>query len=150
MSATDDLGGVRERREAMLVAAAALEAALAAPAFVERWCDDLGGTLSAFRTTLAEHIAETEAPDGLLSKVREDAPRLSNQIDRLLAEHETLTSATEDLMDRLEHSPAERTQAETDEIREVALQLLALIVRHRQRGSDLVYEAYNVDVGGPG
>jgi hypothetical protein len=26
--------------------------------------------------------------------------------------------------------------------------LLGLLVRHRQRGSDLVYEAYELDIGG--
>lgn len=150
MSEADDLGGVRERREALLVAAAALEEALAAPASAARWRDDLGNALSALCTTLAEHVTESEGPDGVLRKVREDSPRLSNQIDRLIAEHVTLTLATEQLIDRLEHAPTERTQAETDDVRDEALQLLAVIVRHRQRGSDLIYEAYNVDVGGVG
>lgn len=150
MSGTDDLGGVRQRREALLVAATALEAALAAPASAARWRDDLGDALAALGTTLAEHVTEAEAPDGALRKVREDAPRLSNLIDRLIAEHVTLTSATEQLIDRLEHAPTERTQADTDALRDEALDLLAVIVRHRQRGSDLFYEAYNVDVGGLG
>jgi len=32
--------------------------------------------------------------------------------------------------------------------REAINQLLALLARHRQRGSDLIYEAYAVDIGG--
>lgn len=150
MSTTDDFGGVRQRREALLVAATVLEAALAAPASSARWSDDLGEALSALDSTLAEHVAVAEAPDGALERVREDAPRLSNHIDRLIAEHELLTSATEGLIDQLEHASPERSRAEVDDLRDEALRLLAMIVRHRHRGADLFYEAYNVDVGGPG
>ena len=34
--------------------------------------------------------------------------------------------------------------------REAATRLLDRLVRHRQRGSDLIYEAYAVDIGGSG
>ena len=33
-------------------------------------------------------------------------------------------------------------------IRELGTRLLGALVRHRQRGADLVYEAYQVDIGG--
>jgi hypothetical protein len=33
-------------------------------------------------------------------------------------------------------------------VRELGTQLLATLSRHRQRGADLVYEAYQVDIGG--
>jgi hypothetical protein len=35
-----------------------------------------------------------------------------------------------------------------DAVRDLGMALLASLVRHRQRGSDLVYEAYAVDIGG--
>ena len=44
---------------------------------------------------------------------------------------------------------SERTADETAAIREQALELLAAIVRHRHLGADLLYEAYDVDIGGP-
>ena len=34
--------------------------------------------------------------------------------------------------------------------REAATELVGRIVRHRQRGADLIYEAYEVDIGGQG
>ena len=34
--------------------------------------------------------------------------------------------------------------------REACIQLLGRLVRHRQRTSDLIYEAYAVDIGGSG
>jgi hypothetical protein len=33
-------------------------------------------------------------------------------------------------------------------VREAATTALGRLVRHRQRGSDLVYEAYQVEIGG--
>jgi hypothetical protein len=37
---------------------------------------------------------------------------------------------------------------ELDEVRERGTTLIAALVRHRQRGSDLMYEGYSVDIGG--
>jgi seryl-tRNA synthetase len=37
---------------------------------------------------------------------------------------------------------------EVTRVRELGTELLGSIVRHRQRGADLVYEAYEVDIGG--
>jgi iron-sulfur cluster repair protein YtfE (RIC family) len=148
--AMNDLSDVRQRREALLGAIASIEAALAAPASDARWPEGLGNALSALRTTFEQHVVETEAPDGILDQVRERAPRLSNQIDQLVGEHVAITAGIEHLMDRLDDAPPERTAEETTATREQALQLLAAIVRHRHLGADLLYEAYNVDVGGPG
>ena len=134
----------------MLRAVASLEAAVAAPASDARWPEGLGNALSDLRATLEEHMISTEAPDGLFDQVRERAPRLSNQIDRLLEEHVAMTADTERLMDRLDHAPAELTAEDTATVRQQGLALLTTIMRHRHLGSDLLYEAYNVDVGGPG
>ena len=146
----DDLGKVRERREALLGAAASVEAALAAPASDPRWRDRLGERLATLHTTLDEHVTAAEADDGILAKVRDEAPRLSNQVDRLAAAHGTITDATERLIDRLEGAPTDQVTGEAESVRKQAVELLAAIVRHRQLGADLLYEAYNVDVGGPG
>ena len=37
---------------------------------------------------------------------------------------------------------------DVEQVRALGTSLLGRIVRHRQRGADLVYEAYEVDVGG--
>lgn len=147
--AMNDLGEVRLRREVLLRAVASLEAALAAPAADARWPEGVGSALSSLRATFEAHVAATEAPDGIFDQVRDRAPRLSNQIDRLLHDHVTIAADTERLIDRLDHAPMERTADENAAIREQALQLLAAIVRHRHLGADLLYEAYDVDLGGP-
>jgi hypothetical protein len=139
---------VRERREAMLGAIADVEAALAAPASDAGWRDGVGEALTTLRSTIADHIVATEAPDGILASVRADAPRLSNAVDRLDAEHATLTHDTESLIDRLGSAATAPATDDVQEIRDEALSLLTAVIRHRQRGADLLYEAYNVDVGG--
>lgn len=148
--AMNDLGEVRQRREALLERVNSLEAALAAPASDVRWPEGVGSALSSLRETLEEHVTTTEAPNGTLDQVRARAPRLSNQVERLIDEHVTIPADTERLIDLLDHAPTERTEEETATIREQALALLGAIMRHRQLGADLLYEAYNVDVGGPG
>lgn len=150
MTMTLDFGEVRQRREALLDAAKALEGALAAPASGPGWRNGLGDALSTLRETLVEHVTATEAPDGIINVVRRDAPRLASHADRLVADHGRLMADTEELLDRLGGAPADWTKTDVDDIRDRALELLHMIMRHRHRGSDLVYDAYNVDVGGTG
>lgn len=146
----NELGEIRERRAALVGTCSALEAALSAPMASARWPEGLGNALTALLATFDEHVAATETPGGTIEQLRERAPRLSDQIDRLVEQHLAIPTAAERLMDRLEHAPVERTADENTAIREQALELLTAIVRHRQLGADLLYEAYDVDVGGPG
>jgi hypothetical protein len=37
---------------------------------------------------------------------------------------------------------------DVDKVRDLGTALLGRLVRHRQRGSDLVFEAYEFDIGG--
>ena len=146
----DEFGDVRRRREAVLDATAAVEAALAAPAGGATWRDDLRAALLTLHGTLQDHVEETEGPDGFLARVRDEAPRLSRQVDRLIGEHTELGDLSTKVIERLDGVALERTADEAAAVRDDALQLLAGVVRHRQRGADLVYEAYHVDVGGTG
>jgi hypothetical protein len=146
----NDLGEIRQRRAALVGACSAFEGALAAPVASARWPEGLGNALVALLATFDEHVAVAERPGGTIEQLRERAPRLSDRVDRLVDEHVTITADAGRLMDRLDHLPAERTADENAAIREQALELLTAIVRHRQLGADLLYEAYDVDVGGPG
>jgi hypothetical protein len=72
---------------------------------------------------------------------------LSSQVDRLRAEHPNLREGTAELVERL-HSTAIGEGWPLDEARDDAQRLLGKIVKHRQQGADLVWEAYNLDIGG--
>ena len=146
----NELGEIRERRAALVGTCSALEAALSAPVASARWPEGLGNALTALLATFDEHVTETEAPGGTIEQLRERAPRLSDRIAQLSEQHVTIPADAGRLMDRLDHTPAERSADENAAIREQALELLTAIVRHRQLGADLLYEAYDIDVGGLG
>jgi hypothetical protein len=146
----NDLGEIRERRAALVGTCSALEAALSSPVASARWPEGLGNAVTILLATFDEHVTETESPGGTIEQLRERAPRLSDRIDRLSEQHATIAADAERLMDRLDHLPAERTADENAAVREQALELLTAIVRHRQLGADLLYEAYDIDVGGVG
>ena len=96
----------------------------------------------------ASHVSGTEGPDGLWEQIRTDAPRLNGQLRRLGREHQTLTAEVEAL--RQDLADAGEDEPRLASARERATSLLVQLTRHRQRGADLIYEAYERDVGGNG
>jgi hypothetical protein len=124
----------------------ALERAIAGPYSAVGWLDEVGTGLDGVGASLHAHIDEVEGPYGLLAEILEAAPRLAVDTDALRAEHDSLLNAWKKAQLSLE--TASRV-GETDNhalIRRQITTLLGRLTRHRQRGSDLVYEAYNVDI----
>jgi hypothetical protein len=125
-----------------------LEDAVAAPApgRAEAWH---AGVIEAGREVAAQwarHVEGSEDADGLLAEVLFKVPRLAHRVDHLRREHGEITHATEQLLLIPAPTPDD-ADAATAKLREVALDLLSRIARHRQLGADLVYEAYSVDIG---
>ncbi|MEM9037944.1 MAG: hypothetical protein AAGA99_23560 [Actinomycetota bacterium] len=146
----DGLADARRQREALLDATSALEVALSAPAADPEWPDAVRGALVDVDVTIRAHIQEMEGDDGLLARVRRENPRLANAVNRLVDQHLVMTQLTRKVVDRLDGAMARLDDDEVAGIREDAMSLLGAVVRYRQRGADLLYEAYQVDVGGPG
>ena len=92
----------------------------------------------------AEHVDLTERPDGIFQGVR-DVPRLSSMVDQLTAEHPRLTADISDFITLLADN---ETVADVPAFRTEVGGLLDRLVQHRRRGSDLIYEAFAVDIGG--
>jgi hypothetical protein len=90
----------------------------------------LAPTLS-IAEAVAEHLSVTEGDHGLYAEIAAADPRLSFAVESLLREHDEFRRA-------LRRSLNDEERAE----------LARLLDRHRQRGNDLVYEAYVVDIGG--
>jgi hypothetical protein len=126
-----------------------VERAISSPAAgrLDTWTGDVVKRLSTLLDSIDEHIEVTERPEGLYEEILHLAPRLSPQVDRLRAEHPALRAGTAELIERL-HSTAIGLGWPLDEARDDAQRLLGKIVKHRQRGADLVWEAYNLDIGG--
>ena len=96
---------------------------------------------------LREHVVVTEGPDGLHQAILAGDLRLTNAVEALTAEHAQLAAQVDALLTATE-PPV--TTTDVADIREQATQLLADLIRHRQRGADLIFEAYDTDIGGDG
>lgn len=136
---------VRQRRAELREAMNALEIALAVPAVGRQdfWAERVGVALVELSGDFTTHISITEGPDGLHREIAQASPRLSNAVDKLTDEHQVIQRMIEEA---LAASGAVPPDVET--IREAANNLLGRLVRHRQRGADLIFEAFETDIGG--
>ena len=139
----------RRHRAQLRESVDALEAALAAPipGRATRWVERVHAAMAELSADFREHIAITEGPQGLYAGVLATEPRLSPGVRTLVDEHVALRLEVEGVLAAMEGSGSVPTAAE---LRERGTVLLGHLVRHRQRGADLVYEAYEVDIGGSG
>ncbi len=141
------LRAARARRADLHGVLVALEASLAkpVPGRAEDWCADVHDTLVEVSATFERHIATTEADDGLYAEIMATQPRFAGALERLRGEHTTIREAIAATLVSLRG-----VRASADEVREEVMGLLARLIRHRQHGADLVYEAYALDIGGDG
>jgi len=126
-----------------------VERAISSPAAgrLETWTGDVVKRLTILRDAINEHIEVTERQDGLYEEILHRAPRLSGHVERLRAEHPSLRDGTIGLIERFHATPVGDGWS-LDEARDDVQRLLGKIVKHRQAGADLVWEAYNLDIGG--
>lgn len=141
------LESLRLRRAELRESMMALEHALAAPATARKdvWVERVNVALIELSADFGEHIDITEGPDGLYPGVITTAPHLSNSVTSLTREHAQITGMAERL---LTHLSEPTVTDDVDGVRDLGTTLLATLSRHRQRGADLVYEAYQTDIGG--
>ena len=138
------LAAARRHRAELLQAIQSFERALAVPAGDPAWRDGVAERLGSLRAAFAGHVVVTEGADGLYAEVLDHAPRLSRAVHILIREHAALAAA----MDGLQRQISIGRRPSIEEVRGWASDLLRELSRHRQRGADLVYEAYATDIGG--
>jgi hypothetical protein len=131
----------RRQRMAIRDSLSELEDRLAAAAASTGWHDDVIAAYRQLREAFQAHVTEVEGSDGILADLVEAAPRVANTVALLQAEHVTITERIDALIEKIPTHPPEG-------VREESLELMRALVLHRQRGSDLVYEAYSTDLGG--
>jgi hypothetical protein len=132
---------VRVRRERLRHELVELEEVLSGPvADAHAWAGQVRGAAASMHDTLRDHVEETEAPDGMLAQLTKDAPWLEGRIEQLRSEHARLLDAAERLEETCQHVE------DPQRIRDVGLALLEQVSRHRQLGTDLLYDAYMVDI----
>ena len=154
------IDGVRSRRAGLKSALSGLELALAAP-FANRveWVTHVREALDVVHEVWKHHIVATEAPGAFLDDLVTESPRLSTPTARLRKDHSDILAAIIAGENELATPPDDDTPddgtpnggtyvAWAESVRVDLTALLAALARHRQRGADLVYEAYAVDLGG--
>jgi hypothetical protein len=141
---SDALSAAGKRRIELKQAVGRVEIATARPAADPSWAATLATELGDLVAALEHHVDEVEGPTGLLTELFASSPRLANQIEYVKAEHPTLIARAKGVLNRV------RLSDEPESLRDDVLDLLLAIARHRQRGADLVYAAYNIDIGGDG
>jgi hypothetical protein len=141
------LDGLRRARAELGGSMAALEQALSAPTSGGHaaWAEPVVVALVELSADFDEHVVVTEGSGGLHDAVLEAAPRLSKFILRLAGEHAVISRLIRDVLVRVRLLVA---ADEIDGVRELGTTLLGRLARHRQRGADLIHQAYQVDLGG--
>lgn len=145
----EHLGRVRAHRAELGEAMATLDDALdAVDAGEDGWRGRLRAALTELAHDLREHVELTESPDGLYAGLQADAPRLSAGVELQLRDHREMLAEVDRLLAERDEGIADTAAQEGH--RESVAELLALLRRHRRRGSDLIHQAYGVDIGGSG
>jgi hypothetical protein len=133
-----ELEAVRVRRAELRETLDALEDVLSTDTATR---GELDVALERLSAEFALHVEVTEGPNGLHQAILAGDLRLANQVDALAAEHAEIAAA----IDALIAAPGGVAQ-----LRQPAEALVAQLVKHRQRGAELIYEAYETDIGGDG
>ena len=143
--------GVRSRRAGLRAAMSTLEHALAAPAphRVDEWRRGVSEALDSLHDVWTRHIVETEAPGAFLDELVDEAPRLSTPAARLRREHNEILGVitrAEKTLDQVLLDDDHEVYVDT--LRADLTEMLCALAHHRQRGADLIFAAYDVDIGG--
>ena len=141
---SEALAAATERRIELKEAVSSVERAAASPSAKPTWRQDLVRELYILRVALDQHVDEVEGPDGLFAELTQEAPRLVHKIEMVRDEHPGLVREVAEAINLAQSSD------DVETTRKTVLAALISIVGHRQRGADLVYEGYNVDIGGGG
>lgn len=136
------LRAAAQKRIELKQAISEVENATASASARPDWRPRLAATLGDLNEALLRHVEEVEGSEGLLAELMTKAPRLSRRIEEVRDEHPQLCHQATKVIDSLDD------EAKVDVIRADVLDLLSAIARHRQAGADLVYEGYEVDLGG--
>ncbi len=141
--------GARKRRGPLRDAACALERAIASPLGAgPQWCHRVHARVADVGAALENHVVEVDGPCGLWDEFRVHTPRLNHMMDVLTAEHADLRQMITQLLEDVSRLADAASKEDLATLRERGLSLLGRIARHRQKGADIIYEAYSVDIGG--
>jgi hypothetical protein len=147
---TPALSEAKARRATLHDALVHLELAISSPAAgrIQEWSSLVTKDLVSVRDAFEQHIIVTEKPGGLYEEIITRAPRLDGTVQRLKDEHPDISEKIQKQIERMESVPVGGEEWPLDKARDDLQRFIGTVIRHRQKGADLVWEAYNVDIGG--
>jgi hypothetical protein len=148
---TPALSEAKRRRATLHDALVHLEIAISSPAAsrIPEWTALVTKEMVGVRDAFEQHVLVTEKPGGLYEEIIMRAPRLDGTVRRLKDEHPGISEKIDAMLERLEKATIGGPEWPLDDARDDLQRFIGTVIRHRQRGADLVWEAYNVDIGGP-
>ena len=140
----------RDDRARMLKAMSALEASLAAGAVTRQqdWKARVMTTLGVLEEAMKAQTRELDSGTGVLAEILDTAPRFERQVRQLRDHYSDLVRQIHSL--REQFTNAGNGGSETPDVAEIRQRLAWLItaIRHFQgRESDLLQDAFSVDIG---
>lgn len=125
-----------------------LEAAVAAPVpgRVPLWSGNVHEALIMLRAAFERHLAITEGGGGLIDQIMSSSPHLAHAVDEIRSEHREIRGQIDDTAEQTRMM--DPVEVAADDVRDHVMKLFDALVRHRQKGSDLVYDAFTIDIGG--
>ena len=147
---TPALSEARKRRATLHDALVHLEIAISSPAAgrIPEWTALVTKEVIGVRDAFDQHVMVTEKPGGLYEEIITRAPRLDGTVRRLKQEHPEIAEKVAQMVERLEKATIGGPEWPLDDARDDLQRFIGTVIRHRQKGADLVWEAYNVDIGG--
>jgi hypothetical protein len=147
---TPALSEAKQRRATLHEALVHLEIAISSPAAgrIPEWTNLVTKEMIGVRDAFDQHVMVTEKPGGLYEEIIMRAPRLDGTVHRLRDEHPEISESIGRMLDRLEQTSIGGPEWPLEGARDDLQRFIGRVIRHRQKGADLVWEAYNVDIGG--
>jgi hypothetical protein len=144
------LADIRNRRAELRASMGVLELVLASPARGGRatgWAARLRAAVIELYDEFTLHLDIAEDPPGVYGELARQSSELAHMVAQIAREHAEIMRRIEELLtwtDALDERP------DVPEARRLGTELLAALMRHRQRVADLVFEAYELDIEGAG
>ncbi|QEG24692.1 hypothetical protein [Mariniblastus fucicola] len=130
-----------------------LEACLgqAAPGRETEWQQEVNRALDLLLAAMKESRECVQRDDGLIEEIKLEKPYLLKRIKNLRAEFDGLFNQAAALQDQMKDA-SDKDSSETQQIgfadlRQRMSWLLSALRHHQAKEADLVYEAFNVDIG---
>lgn len=148
---TTNVDGVTVQRERLHTALIAFEDAIAAGAGgrTSTWRANVVRAVGEVQDAFRLHVDFTEGDGGLYDEILAAAPRLAAAVGSVREEHATIFAALAEVAMVLDDDASD-PGGFVERCRDSAGRALGILVRHRQRGADLTYAAFEDELGGDG